>query len=76
MVDVGTAVGMEEIGANSKRLPEWLITPNTVQKCVYFSPENKKKIRPDCMIVEITHDEFDRALKKRTRNGDNKVQPR
>jgi hypothetical protein len=25
------------------------------------------------MIVEITHEEIDRALKKRTRNGDNKV---
>jgi hypothetical protein len=30
MADVGTAVVMEELGANSKRLPEWLITPNTM----------------------------------------------
>jgi hypothetical protein len=67
-----TAVVMEELGANSKRLPEWLITPNTMQKCD-FSPENKQKLRPDCMIVEIRHEEIDRTLKKRTRNGDNKV---
>jgi hypothetical protein len=49
--DVGTAAVMEELGANSKRLPERLITPNTMQKCE-FSPENKQKLRPDCMIVE------------------------
>jgi hypothetical protein len=74
MADVGTAVVMAELGAYSKRLPEWLITPNTMQKCD-FSPENhcKQKLRPDCMIVEIAHEEIDRALKKRTRNGDNKV---
>jgi hypothetical protein len=72
MADVGTAVLMEELGANSKRLPEWLITPNTMQKCD-FSPENIQKLRPDCMIVEITHEKIDRALKKGTRNGDNKV---
>jgi hypothetical protein len=52
-VYVGTAVVMEDLGANSKRLPEWLITPNTMRKCD-FSPENKQKLRPDCMIVEIT----------------------
>jgi hypothetical protein len=72
MADIGTAVVMEEIGANSKRLPEWLITPNTMQKCD-ISPEIKLKLRPDSMIVEITHEEIDRALKKRTRNGDSKV---
>jgi hypothetical protein len=72
MADVGTAVVMEELGVNSKRLPEWLITPNTMQKCD-FSPEIKQKLGPDCMIVEITHEEFDRALKKKTRNGDNNV---
>jgi hypothetical protein len=38
-----------------------------------FSPENIQYLRPDCMIVEITHEEIDRALKKRTRNGDNEV---
>jgi hypothetical protein len=43
-----------------------------MQKCE-FSPENKQKLRPDCMTVEIMHEEIDRALKKRTRNGDNKV---
>jgi hypothetical protein len=43
--DVGTAVAMDELRATSKRLPEWLITPNTMQKCE-FSPENKKKIPP------------------------------
>jgi hypothetical protein len=69
---VGTAVAMEALGAQSKRLPEWLITPNTMQKCD-FSPENKQKLRPDCMIVEITNDEIDRALKKRTRNGDTNI---
>jgi hypothetical protein len=67
--DMGTATVMEEFGATSKRLPEWLITPNTMQTCK-FSPENKQKLRPGCMIVEITHDEIDRALNKRTRNGD------
>jgi hypothetical protein len=70
--DVGTAVVMEELGANSTRLPDWLIAPNTMQKCD-FSPETKQKLRPDCMIVEITNDEIDRALKKRTRNGDTNV---
>jgi hypothetical protein len=70
--DVGTAAVMEELVANSNRLPEWLITPNTMQKCE-FSPENKEKLRPDCMIVEITHDEIDRALKKRTRDRDTVV---
>jgi hypothetical protein len=67
--DVGTAVAMEALGAQSKRLPEWLITPNTMQKCDFF-PENKQKVRPDCMIVDITNNEIDGALKKRTRNGD------
>jgi hypothetical protein len=51
---------------------EWLITPNTMQKFV-FSFENKRKLRPDCMIVEITNDEIDRALRKRTRNGDTNI---
>jgi hypothetical protein len=54
---------MEEHGANSKRFPKWLITTDTMQKC-NISPENKKKLLPDCKIMEITHDEIDRALKK------------
>jgi hypothetical protein len=70
--DVRTAMAMEELGAKSKRLPEWLITPNAMQKCD-SSPENEQKLRPDCMIVEVTHDEIDRALKKRTRNEDTNV---
>jgi hypothetical protein len=41
--DVGTAVALEELGANSKRLPEWLITPNTKQKCDF---SRKKKTAP------------------------------
>jgi hypothetical protein len=49
--DVGTAMATEELGAKNKRLPEWLITPNTMQKCD-FSAVNKQKLRPDCMIVE------------------------
>jgi hypothetical protein len=36
---------------NYKGILEWLITPNTMQKCK-FIPENKQKFRPDCMIVE------------------------
>jgi hypothetical protein len=52
MADVGTAVVMEELGAKYKRLPEWLITPTTMQE-YDFSPENKQKLRPDCMIVDI-----------------------
>jgi hypothetical protein len=72
MADVGTAVAMERFGANFKRLPEWLITPNAMQKCD-FSHINKKKLRPDCMIGEIKHDEIYRALKKRNRNGDTTV---
>jgi hypothetical protein len=39
--DVGTAAVMEELGATSKRLPEWLITPNKMQRCE-FPPENKQ----------------------------------
>jgi hypothetical protein len=66
--DVGTAVAMGELGAKSKRLTEWLITPNTLQKCD-FSPENEQKL-PACIIMETTHDEIDMALKKRTHNGD------
>jgi hypothetical protein len=38
--DVGTAVTMEKLMANSKRLPEWLITLDTMQK-YDFPPENK-----------------------------------
>jgi hypothetical protein len=63
---------MEELGAKSKRIPEWLLTPNTMQKC-NFSPENKQNLRPDCMIVEITNDEIDMALKKRTLIGDTNI---
>jgi hypothetical protein len=47
---------MEERMDNSKCLPEWLITPNTLcttQKCD-FSPENKQKPLTELMIVEIT----------------------
>jgi hypothetical protein len=43
-----------------------------MQKCD-FSPENKQKLRPDCMIVEITKDEIDRALKKSNRNGNTSI---
>jgi hypothetical protein len=75
MADVGTAVVMEELGANSRRLPEWLITPNTMQNCV-FSSENKQKLRPDCMIVEITHEEIDRALKTGLEMETIRFQPR
>jgi hypothetical protein len=70
--DVGTAVAIEELGAKSKSLPEWLIKPNTMQKCD-FSPENKQKLRPDCMIPEITNDDVDRAPKKQTRNGETNI---
>jgi hypothetical protein len=61
--DVGMAVVMEKLGANSERLPEWLITPFTMQKCA-VSPNNEQKLLPDCMLVEITHEEIDRALKE------------
>jgi hypothetical protein len=71
MVVVGTAVIIEELEAKSKRLPEWLITPATMQECD-SSPE-KKNLTKDCMIVEITDDEIGRALKKSTRNGDTHV---
>jgi hypothetical protein len=39
--DVGTTVVMEELGATSKRLPEWLITPDTMQKCDFLPKTNK-----------------------------------
>jgi hypothetical protein len=41
--DLGTAVVMIELG--DKRLPEWLITPNTMQK-LDFSPEKQTKTTP------------------------------
>jgi hypothetical protein len=63
---------MVELGAYSERLPEWLITPKTMQNCNFF-PENKQKLLPDCMTLEITHDEIDRAFKKRTRTGDTNI---
>jgi hypothetical protein len=63
---------MEELGAKYKSLPKWLITPNTMQKCD-SSSENKQKLRPDCMIVEITNDEIARAIEKRARNGDTNI---
>jgi hypothetical protein len=75
MADVGTVAVMEELGANSTHFPEWQITPNTTQKCG-FSHENKPKPCPDCMTVKITNDEIDRALQKRTRNGDINVPTR
>jgi hypothetical protein len=37
MADVGTAVVMGELGANSNRLPERLITPNTMQNCDFLT---------------------------------------
>jgi hypothetical protein len=49
------------LGLKYQSLPEWLITPNTVQK-YDFSPE-KKNLRPDCMIVEITNDDIDGLLR-------------
>jgi hypothetical protein len=73
--DVGTAMAMEAFGAQSKSLPGWLITPYTMQKCD-FSPENKQKLRPDCIIVVITNDEIDRTLKKRNRNGNTNIPTR
>jgi hypothetical protein len=58
-------------------MPEWLITLNTVQKC-HFSPNNKQTPRPgpDCIIVEIAHDEIDRALKRRFEMEALKTPPR
>jgi hypothetical protein len=41
MADVGAAVVMEEPGAKYKRLPEWLITPDTMQKCDFSLRTNK-----------------------------------
>jgi hypothetical protein len=69
MADVGMAVAMTELGASSIRLPEWLIAPNTMQKCDLL-PENEQKLRPDCMILEFTQEEIKGALKKPNRNGD------
>jgi hypothetical protein len=54
----------------SKRLPEWPITTNTMHACD-FSPKNKEKLHPDCMIGEITRDEIDRALKNRSHEDTN-----
>ena len=36
--DVGTAEAMLDLGATSKRLPDWLLTPETMQKAK-FSPQ-------------------------------------
>jgi len=66
---MGMAVATEDLEADSKRLPELLGTPDTMQKCD-LSPDNKPKLRPDCMIVKITHGELERALEKRKRSGD------
>ncbi len=63
MAVMGTTVAMEDLGADSKRLPNWLVTPDTMQKCD-FSPPNKQYRRPDCMIVEITQDEIEKAFTK------------
>ena len=52
--DVGTAEVMEELGADSKRLPDWLITTETMHKHG-FPSEDKRKLRPDCMVVEVPH---------------------
>jgi len=50
--DVGTAEALTELGANAKRLPDWLMTVETMEKCE-FPPAHKNKLRPDCMIVEV-----------------------
>ena len=47
-----TAEAMEELGAGSQRLPDWLVTAEIRQKCG-FDPQHKHKLRPDCMIVEV-----------------------
>jgi hypothetical protein len=41
MADVGTAVFMEELGANSKRLPEWLITSTQCRSVISPLKTNK-----------------------------------
>jgi hypothetical protein len=41
MADVGTAVVMEELGANSKRLPEWLITRTQCRSVISSLRTNK-----------------------------------
>ena len=67
--DVGTADVMTELGADSKRLPDWLITTETMHKHD-FLPEDKPKLRPDCMIVEVPHQG---PGPKRNRDGSQRV---
>jgi hypothetical protein len=75
---VGSAVAMKKkkkkknLGLHLKGLPELLLTPNTMQTCD-SPPDSKQRLRPECMIVVIIHDEINRALKKRNRNGDTNV---
>ncbi len=59
---------MADLGAASTRLPEWLITTATTQKCG-FPPEDKHKLRPDCMIVEIPKNEVPGAGRQRKRSA-------
>jgi len=44
-----------------------------MQRCDFFPPDNKQKLRRDCMIVETTQDEIERALKKQKRGEDANV---
>lgn len=56
---------MKDLGANSKCLPRWLITPDTSEK---KNSANYQPLRPDCVIVGTTQDELDKALKKLRRS--------
>jgi hypothetical protein len=65
IADVGTTVVMGEFGANSKRLSEWLIIPDTMQKCD-FSPEKSHKPTPTKSCVPMAIPRKTKASRRST----------
>ena len=56
IADIGRDELTGDLGVISKRVPEWLVTDDTLQECD-LPADRRHVLRPDILLVEVTHDE-------------------
>ena len=56
IADTGRDELTNELGVISKRVPDWLVSNENLQECD-LPQERRHKVRPDILLVEVTHAE-------------------
>ena len=56
IADIGRDELTSDLGIASKRIPDWLVTDDTLRQCD-LPPDRRHVLRPDILLIEATHAE-------------------